>query len=88
MLKYFFLETHWNDVGNRRRFFLEFARKLGFDPLVAKNWYSQYPKVKHSKVIQLLYFHFLFKLLFLQNLLLCSVEGQSLRSMAEVTPER
>eukprot|EP00026_Physarum_polycephalum_P006606 Phypoly_transcript_06655.p1 GENE.Phypoly_transcript_06655~~Phypoly_transcript_06655.p1 ORF type:complete len:580 (+),score=87.68 Phypoly_transcript_06655:116-1741(+) len=41
--------THWSDVENRRRFFLDFSRKLGFDPLVAKNWYSHYHKIRHSK---------------------------------------
>ena len=28
----------WEDIENRKRFFLNIARKLGFDPSKAKNW--------------------------------------------------
>ena len=31
----------WPDVRNRRKFFEAYARRQGFDPLVAVNWYSQ-----------------------------------------------
>jgi len=30
----------WRDVRNRRQFFINVARKIGFDPFVAKNWYG------------------------------------------------
>jgi hypothetical protein len=30
----------WQDLGKRRQFFARIAKKRGFDPLVAKNWYS------------------------------------------------
>eukprot|EP00026_Physarum_polycephalum_P001173 Phypoly_transcript_01174.p1 GENE.Phypoly_transcript_01174~~Phypoly_transcript_01174.p1 ORF type:complete len:997 (+),score=112.19 Phypoly_transcript_01174:34-3024(+) len=33
-------KSHWNDVGNMRRFFISFAESNGFDPLVASNWYN------------------------------------------------
>ena len=31
----------WVDIRNRRKFFEEFARTNGFDPLNAENWYRQ-----------------------------------------------
>jgi len=31
----------WSDPRNRRKFFEEFARERGFDPLKAEHWYSQ-----------------------------------------------
>ncbi len=31
---------YWNDINNRRNFFIEFAQKHNFDPLVADNWYN------------------------------------------------
>ncbi len=30
--------NYWSDAHNRRNFFVEFATKKGFDPLVAENW--------------------------------------------------
>ncbi len=33
-----FVENYWNNVYNRRKFFIEFASQKGFDPLVAANW--------------------------------------------------
>eukprot|EP00026_Physarum_polycephalum_P001288 Phypoly_transcript_01289.p1 GENE.Phypoly_transcript_01289~~Phypoly_transcript_01289.p1 ORF type:complete len:982 (+),score=115.84 Phypoly_transcript_01289:110-3055(+) len=30
----------WHDVGNRRKFFDDFAASQGFDPLLPQNWYS------------------------------------------------
>lgn len=30
---------YWSDKTRRRQFFLEFADKHGFDPLIAENWY-------------------------------------------------
>ena len=50
ILPLFFVETHWNDVQNRRNFFLEISRRLNFDPLVANNWYSNCTAIKQSKV--------------------------------------
>jgi len=29
---------YWNDIENRKKFFLNFAAELGFDPFDAKNW--------------------------------------------------
>jgi len=31
----------WDEEGNRRKAFLEFAELHRFDPLIAKNWYLQ-----------------------------------------------
>jgi len=28
----------WNDIENRKAFFLNLAKKLGFDPNVPSNW--------------------------------------------------
>jgi len=35
------LRKRWTDAQNRRKFFEEFAREHGFDPLNAEHWYSQ-----------------------------------------------
>lgn len=46
------------DVRNRRSFLIKFAKKQGFDPLVAENWYSVPGKIlKASKVIHLVHNH-------------------------------
>jgi len=31
----------WTDAGNRRKFFENYAKQCGFDPLLAENWYSE-----------------------------------------------
>lgn len=31
---------HWDNADNRRAFFEEYARDMGFDPLIAENWYK------------------------------------------------
>lgn len=33
-------EFYWKDANNRRKFFVDFAKKNHFDPLVASNWYT------------------------------------------------
>ncbi len=30
----------WNDIKKRRNFFIEFAQKHNFDPLISDNWYN------------------------------------------------
>jgi hypothetical protein len=35
----------YNDRANRRRYFEDYAKENGFDPLVPENWYMQ-PKFK------------------------------------------
>jgi hypothetical protein len=30
----------WKEFANRRKYFVQFAEKNGFDPLVPENWYS------------------------------------------------
>eukprot|EP00026_Physarum_polycephalum_P001164 Phypoly_transcript_01165.p1 GENE.Phypoly_transcript_01165~~Phypoly_transcript_01165.p1 ORF type:complete len:960 (+),score=125.04 Phypoly_transcript_01165:678-3557(+) len=41
---------YWENVGNRRIFFDNFAKERGFNPLVPTNWYSVSPKsVKDTK---------------------------------------
>jgi hypothetical protein len=50
--------------ANVREFFVRFAQRRNFDPLVAENWYSIHQKdIVATKVIDF-YFHFLFILLF------------------------
>lgn len=34
------LENHWHDIINRRKYFEQYARSKGFDPLVPDNWYA------------------------------------------------
>jgi hypothetical protein len=34
-------DHYWQNIDNRRNFFIEVARSKGFDPLVAKSWYSK-----------------------------------------------
>eukprot|EP00026_Physarum_polycephalum_P001387 Phypoly_transcript_01388.p1 GENE.Phypoly_transcript_01388~~Phypoly_transcript_01388.p1 ORF type:complete len:627 (+),score=98.80 Phypoly_transcript_01388:211-1881(+) len=31
----------WHNEGNRRKFFEDYAKENGFDPLIPENWYSQ-----------------------------------------------
>ncbi len=31
---------YWNDVKNHHHFFIKFAQRHNFDPLVADNWYN------------------------------------------------
>eukprot|EP00026_Physarum_polycephalum_P001094 Phypoly_transcript_01095.p1 GENE.Phypoly_transcript_01095~~Phypoly_transcript_01095.p1 ORF type:complete len:1190 (+),score=164.67 Phypoly_transcript_01095:101-3670(+) len=39
--KFKFIEKqYWKDVDNQRAFFIDLAKAKGFDPLLAKNWYS------------------------------------------------
>eukprot|EP00026_Physarum_polycephalum_P005007 Phypoly_transcript_05033.p1 GENE.Phypoly_transcript_05033~~Phypoly_transcript_05033.p1 ORF type:complete len:665 (+),score=73.56 Phypoly_transcript_05033:296-1996(+) len=35
-----FRQSPWRDKGNRKKFFVDYARSCGFDPLVPENWYS------------------------------------------------
>ena len=44
---------HWNNLENRKQFLLEFARKMGFDPMVADNWRSQRYNINAYGVRQL-----------------------------------
>ena len=39
ILMYFFIV--WKDVKQRRKFFIDYAKANGFDPLKANDWYSQ-----------------------------------------------
>ena len=32
---------YWANIEHRRAFLLEFAKKMGFDPMVAANWRNQ-----------------------------------------------
>lgn len=38
---------YWQDIENRRRFFLDFAEEQGFDPFVPENWH----KVTHTQIV-------------------------------------
>eukprot|EP00026_Physarum_polycephalum_P006164 Phypoly_transcript_06205.p1 GENE.Phypoly_transcript_06205~~Phypoly_transcript_06205.p1 ORF type:complete len:493 (+),score=80.24 Phypoly_transcript_06205:134-1480(+) len=39
-------QNYWRTKANRRKFFLNFAKAKGFDPLVASNWYARYKEIK------------------------------------------
>jgi hypothetical protein len=58
----------WQTAENRRKFFEEYAREKGFDPLIADNWYQQSIKdvvAKKVKIFCLFLFLFFFSFLFL-----------------------
>jgi len=43
--------AYWQNVDNRRKYFLELANKLGFDPAVAENWHKvTRTHIKRNKV--------------------------------------
>ena len=63
----------WRDSNNRRRFFEEYAKEEGFNPLIAADWYTQtLDKLMLNKVSQFspLFFLSFFLFLFLLLLLL------------------
>jgi hypothetical protein len=31
----------WHKVDTRRQFFIDYAKNIGFDPLLPENWYTQ-----------------------------------------------
>jgi len=35
----FIAENYWTEKDNRRKFFVDFAKQNGFEPLIAENWY-------------------------------------------------
>jgi hypothetical protein len=39
--------NYWIDVKNRRKFFLEVAKKFNFNPLVPENWYN----ISHDNIL-------------------------------------
>jgi hypothetical protein len=45
-----FFPASWQDIGNRRQFFENFAKENGFDPLIPENWYlPPYETFEHQK---------------------------------------
>ena len=51
-----YLANHWLRVENRIAFFMEFAKDLGFDPLIADNWHSlDYQALMRYKVFSFSY---------------------------------
>jgi len=59
---------HWRDANNCREYFDAFAKKHGFDPSIAENWYQKLPDLLEQHVRASLsiiihakahYFHFL-----------------------------
>eukprot|EP00026_Physarum_polycephalum_P000399 Phypoly_transcript_00400.p1 GENE.Phypoly_transcript_00400~~Phypoly_transcript_00400.p1 ORF type:complete len:1105 (+),score=129.94 Phypoly_transcript_00400:31-3345(+) len=51
--------NHWRDEKNRRNFFVRYAEKKKFDPLIAENWYSVIPEsvINEKKICSLLKYH-------------------------------
>eukprot|EP00026_Physarum_polycephalum_P001909 Phypoly_transcript_01912.p1 GENE.Phypoly_transcript_01912~~Phypoly_transcript_01912.p1 ORF type:complete len:725 (-),score=69.41 Phypoly_transcript_01912:359-2533(-) len=46
----FIHKDYWADELNQRNFFVQFAKKRGFDPLIAQNWYKiSSSQIKSSK---------------------------------------
>lgn len=48
------------DIENRRRFLLEFAEKIGFDPKVPENWRDQAVNIRAHQVCVRCFFFFIF----------------------------
>lgn len=40
LIYYYVKEKYWNNVDNRKKFFIDYAARNHFDPLVANNWYN------------------------------------------------
>lgn len=40
MVNTIFQGNYWRSIGRRRNFFVEYAAKHEFDPLIPDNWYS------------------------------------------------
>jgi len=55
---------YWDDIGNRRKFLLDFAANMNFDPLKEYNWKGMAPKILAAGVIQPMFFAFCFFFLF------------------------
>jgi len=48
---------YWEDINNRQKFFCEYAKEAGFDPLQPENWESvQNHQLHEKKVDSLDYF--------------------------------
>ncbi len=45
-------DNYWSDAHNRRKFFIEFASQIGFDPLVAANWKNVQRREMIKQVMQ------------------------------------
>lgn len=41
---------YWDDIENRRSFLLNFAKEMGFDPLVLANWRRKSAKLQANEV--------------------------------------
>jgi hypothetical protein len=49
---YLLAGNYWDDPKRRRKFFIEFAKEKGFNPLVAENWYSVPPSEIKSRTVR------------------------------------
>ena len=41
---------YWDNIENRRSFLLNFAKEMGFDPLVLANWRRKSAKLQANEV--------------------------------------
>lgn len=59
-----FTENYWQDKKNRRKFFENFAREKGFDPLDSHSWYSvsRNSILTHPVNLFILFFNFILEL--------------------------
>jgi hypothetical protein len=61
---FYYLESRWHSVFNRKKWFDDFARSRGFDPLIASNWYkmnySQLALQEVSIIYNIMFFEFEF----------------------------
>jgi hypothetical protein len=66
----------WSEISNQRKFFDNFAKEHGFDPLVPENWYDVERKDIFMKVYWkfLSFFLFLYTHLYCANLLFCRAQ--------------
>eukprot|EP00026_Physarum_polycephalum_P010399 Phypoly_transcript_10562.p1 GENE.Phypoly_transcript_10562~~Phypoly_transcript_10562.p1 ORF type:complete len:418 (+),score=65.52 Phypoly_transcript_10562:189-1256(+) len=50
-------QNFWYNIENRRKFFEDFAREGGFDPLVPDHWYANAPKILEKNPAIVLSYH-------------------------------
>lgn len=56
------IAPHYMNVQNRRKFFDQYAKEQGFDPLIVENWYAtNLQKLLSKKVCAFLSFFFFYK---------------------------
>jgi hypothetical protein len=72
----FFLAP-WRVIGNRRKFFENFAKEHGFDPLVPENWYLRSRKQIANYKVLFIFIFILILFIYFREYFLISYQGAS-----------